>query len=52
MLAAGSIMRSPASVGTMPEPERTKRGSPASVAQALERRADGGLVHAQADGGA
>ncbi|MNT07835.1 hypothetical protein D3C72_1425540 [compost metagenome] len=30
MLAAGSIMRSPASVGTMPEPDRTSSGSPDS----------------------
>ena len=29
MWAAGSTMRKPASVGTMPEPERTSSGSPA-----------------------
>ena len=30
MLAVGSIIRSAASVGTMPEPERTSSGSPDS----------------------
>ena len=45
-------MRRPASVGTMPAPERTSKRVAGQLAQALERRADGRLVHAQADGGA
>ncbi|GAB3769147.1 hypothetical protein GCM10028796_33850 [Ramlibacter monticola] len=39
MLALGSIMRSPASVGTIAAPERTSRGSPAS-SRSLFRAAD------------
>jgi hypothetical protein len=50
MLALGSSMRRPASVGTMPAPERTSKGR-RRVAQLFERRAHRRLVHAQADGG-
>ena len=35
ILADGSSMRSPASVGTIPAPERTKIGSPASTRRRL-----------------
>ena len=35
MLALGSSMRSAVSVGTMPEPERTNKGSPAKSRKRL-----------------